>query len=1184
MRRTVCRLAKCAPLPSIIKAKLVPIRLAQMPEEIALRWIIMAETAAEPELLTPLIEIINDVKIPTILRERCILALRPLLPRMHTKITATLLRDIVEKKDLPSGMKVLMYTVLLERPTPIVIHTIVQKLMTIETCEFRRQFVYETILSLIHNKEIPISRETRLACQYALTVLRRQETIYNRLTRPSIIPSNTMTTLRPLSNANIRLTMKNQVHLTRESSMPRHLIHNTEIEILGRRINLLDVDLHVTGLQQLINKMIKITPEKTVIQPLEIVSTIRVLDEPMMTLYKRVQRNEAKPTLLEKVLPKDFVLWKNLAEELNKDLTMETEKTMMPVELLMILPTSTGLPLTMELNTILHYKMKTKMNVETPSLFDLPKLAFQEKDLKLKASLNLRSTLTAITRVFIETRFVTIGLKNCRDVSTMLDTRTNMTFNPETMKIASDLQMPKIPEIMTTEVHTELFIEQRVGPKKINKVIPTMMEHIMPRVHILGEPLKTTEELHSRITLKVGEKYISVDEKTREVILAEQPMKWIVIPRPTNQRFVALRHPTLGYVTIDMTTKALKISTEKPTYFFIEHHTLGIQLKTLVPRDLPTIPTLEELKKLQKPVMDLVMQFQSQQLTDEIIQRFVLWRNVDPQKALQIVYVRFLNNKASIAPIKDTELSIQKQIIESSTERIRCEARNRGTCLTKQSPILPICMYGVLPRQTVLNIDALFMPMLFEVALPDHLKKIHLEHTLKTENKLDISLTRIQLIGMEKEIRLRLVLDEERMPREITIEQFAKGLTQGNLACLRLAPTPNSFEFYMSFDPKCMIKHVEITPVAITNKLWPRLHMEFNWFVRLEKLPLPIRRTIISILQTIFNPATIHGIERLPLEITTKEIFPESEITKGTLSLRKLGPALLSVKLNSPFLPAFEMEIPISKRIESLPGIYGPKTLTRFTKLATRRVCTLLRDTMTTFDDVDYKFTMPTPKCEQILVETTKELRGVKVTTQKAGRFQILRLRINDVIVEVVPTKETVIPTVKINGKETEVKPDQKIILPNKLVMIVRWVEDLREFRIVINHLMMELSMRSGNIISIAMEPTVYMGQVHGMCGHMDMEKSKEMMTPEKVAVTDPELFILTWLNPATKCTQKECPMIRSVIPTEAGCRPIMALPTCMEKCQPIKEVLIKEVPVKCARGEQKMLPMKVPIECQCTC
>ena len=237
--------------------------------------------------------------------------------------------------------------------------------------------------------------------------------------------------------------------------------------------------------------------------------------------------------------------------------------------------------------------------------------------------------MTAITRVFVENELVIIGLKNCRDVRTMVNTHTNMTLNPETMKITNDLQMPKTPEIMTTETHTELFIEQRVGPKRINKIIPTVMEHILPRVHILGEPLKSTEKLHSKITLKVGEKYISVDKKTKEVILTEEPMKWIVVPRPTNQRFVALRHPTLGYVTIDMTTKTLKISTEdKPTYFFMDNHPLGLQLKTLIPRDLLEIPSLEELKKLQKPIMDLVMQFQSQQLTDEIIQRFVQWRNV----------------------------------------------------------------------------------------------------------------------------------------------------------------------------------------------------------------------------------------------------------------------------------------------------------------------------------------------------------------------------------------------------------------------------------------------------------------------------------------------------------------------------------------------------------------------------
>merc|ERR1719410_1920443 len=199
-------------------------------------------------------------------------------------------------------------------------------------------------------------------------------------------------------------------------------------------------------------------------------------------------------------------------------------------------------------------------------------------------------------------------------------------------------------------------------------------------------------------------------------------------------------------------------------------------------------------------------------------------------------------------------------------------------------------------------------------------------------------------------------------------------------------------------------------------------------------------------------------------------------MTTGTLTLRKLGPALLAVRINSPVLPPLEMEIPTTNRLESFPGIYGPKTLTRFTQHVTRRFCTILRDTMTTFDDVDYEFTMTTPKCEQILVSTIKELRGVNVTAQKTGQFQTLRLRMKDVVVAVIPTKENEIPTVKVNGKEIQITPDTEITLPNKHVMMVRWVEDLKEFKIEINQLKMELSMRSGKIISIGMEPIVYMG------------------------------------------------------------------------------------------------------------
>ena len=62
---------------------------------------------------------------------------------------------------------------------------------------------------------------------------------------------------------------------------------------------------------------------------------------------------------------------------------------MMPVEVLVRLPTASGVPLVYELNTILTYKMKSSVKTETPGIFDLPRLAFSyNKDLTLHAALN----------------------------------------------------------------------------------------------------------------------------------------------------------------------------------------------------------------------------------------------------------------------------------------------------------------------------------------------------------------------------------------------------------------------------------------------------------------------------------------------------------------------------------------------------------------------------------------------------------------------------------------------------------------------------------------------------------------------------------------------------------------------------------------------------------------------------
>ena len=62
----------------------------------------------------------------------------------------------------------------------------------------------------------------------------------------------------------------------------------------------------------------------------------------------------------------------------------------MPVEVTLRLPTPIGIPLTYHLQTVVMYELKASINTETPSLFDLPRLAFSETEMKLNATLKHR--------------------------------------------------------------------------------------------------------------------------------------------------------------------------------------------------------------------------------------------------------------------------------------------------------------------------------------------------------------------------------------------------------------------------------------------------------------------------------------------------------------------------------------------------------------------------------------------------------------------------------------------------------------------------------------------------------------------------------------------------------------------------------------------------------------------------
>ena len=113
------------------------------------------------------------------------------------------------------------------------------------------------------------------------------------------------------------------------------------------------------------------------------------------------------------------------------------------------------------------------------------------------------------------------------------------------------------------------------------------------------------------------------------------------------------------------------------------------------------------------------------------------------------MHLKFVNNKALMSAVRDTRLWISKKVVETASQRIRCVAREFGTCLTKVSPVMPLCVYGVLPMEPRIDVDTLLMPTFLEVRIPDHVKSLKVEHTLKersSEKELKKSTTTVRKI------------------------------------------------------------------------------------------------------------------------------------------------------------------------------------------------------------------------------------------------------------------------------------------------------------------------------------------------------------------------------------------------------------------------------------------------------
>jgi len=220
-----------------------------------------------------------------------------------------------------------------------------------------------------------------------------------------------------------------------------------------------------------------------------------------------------------------------------------------------------------------------------------------------------------------------VGITHTRTIKTTFSTNVNLVFNPETMKLTDNIKLPELPEILTTESETDMIIRHQ-SPKWSVRRIPTLIEQVLPRMHILGEPVLPLEVLHSTSHLKVSGKFVCFDAAKNQVFLKNKKCQWVIVPAPTNNRIVSLYLPKQGFVYVDTATKTLKVSPTERAYFFVDRLETGLRLKTLVPVELMKIPSAVQREEMLREAFDLVNLMVREEIVTKEVRRAIQMRDV----------------------------------------------------------------------------------------------------------------------------------------------------------------------------------------------------------------------------------------------------------------------------------------------------------------------------------------------------------------------------------------------------------------------------------------------------------------------------------------------------------------------------------------------------------------------------
>jgi len=1197
MKKTYCSaMPYCkVKVPEILMKTLMmmtkPQALRHLTEEEMLNYLVLAETAEAPILLRPILRIIHNKNLPLQVQVRAIFALRPLTRILRNRVIIPLLK-LFKTYTMPEEVRLAAFTVMIENPTPSVLLTCVP-IMKVEPSLTVQRFIYDALLSFdTFGVTWPIEIKNAATTARKTIVTLRLIPVGPRWLRMHLLKI----IKSPMEK--MPLIMSNIIQYVPQSIIPRRIMTKMDIPMFGKQFSLFNMDLRLEGVQELITKLFGIFPtaekwltmpikekiinftEKLATKPitpeeLKLFLDIKLFGKHWNTFY--TSESSAENFFSGKIL--NFM---NLLKALDKGYELELVKPIMPVEVMLSLPMCNGITLVHELRTfaLIHVKTLVKLQA-TPSLWGWEALMHKTVPRSIDTAFELKHKHTIVMKAsaHFELPIAKWGLTLTFSTVSKVKARVQLHLNLKTQRYQTEIDLPKVKEVMKTESEFEHFLDLLTTPKRIKEPITPV--EVMPHLKFI-KSIPSLRDTAEEVRLQVAPgKFLSTISKN--VVISETPVKWTVIRHGKTGLIITLYLPEVGFLYVHPKTKTITISPSTPTYWLAEYVTMEtFKLKTLLPTMTNELPS-NFIGKLPE-LFEFISIFRKQEIVIEGMEDVysMVEGNYLPHK-VAVMNLAIVND---IPTVSETQFSLMKIKIQVPvTTKIKEFVMKEENCYGKL-----ICMYGYHPTwHTWSLLKSVITPAFFTLKAPaeEMLKKIIFRH--ETFERLYES-TSISEMGLSEIVSERSLLVTSKLIKpanKLSIKLFANNLT---IACADVKYHKNGVMAEASLSPNCAVKH--LTFKLVLPPMLPRYWFELQWTANFASLPSTLLWKILKIKDLIILP-----ILRLPRFLMDPLLMTEEhrhltepidvwklKTLKGAFKVYLATPKLADLELRTPLFKFF-YKLPLPVSIEKVP--VGTMHYPLVQKLSTilQPVCYLGPNMVKTFDEVKYMYNIAHFKCEHVLMQScSTSLPTFMVMVKPMHNWRMIRIVIPGAEIKFIPistNKTTVMINEQLIALENDIFTTE---LPSKFKIQILFERKLNRMVFYNYELGLEVALTAGKLVEAKISSLMF-ARVCGLCGNMNGEPRDEFMTPRQKLVLDPALFGMSWMIHGEDCTDK-CPIKLTkditVTPTESHvCKPTVPIPVCKHRCTPIKTIKLKEVPCWC-NGKNKKVPVVVPTECHC--